>query len=213
MGSAIPKQFIEIEGKPILFYTLRKFEACDWIRDIVLIISPVFESQLRDWIKKWGFTKIKSLVPGGKERQDSVYNGLKALSSNTEIVLIHDAVRPFVSQNKIKELISTTDEKKAAILAVPTKNTVKEVRHGVVQQTVNRDVLWQVQTPQGFHKSIIVDAYEKAMKNPVLVTDDAMFVESLGRPVYIVQGEELNFKITSPEDLDFAKFLINTRKA
>lgn len=212
MGTAVPKQFLEIEGKPILFYTLRKFEVCEQIQDIVLIISPDFEMQLNAWIQKWGFKKIKSLVPGGQERQDSVYNGLKALSAKTDIVLIHDAVRPFISLEKINELLTKTIEKGAAILAVPTKNTVKEVQNGIVQRTVNRELLWQVQTPQGFHYSLILNAYEEAMKDSVLVTDDAMFVEALGHDVYIVTGEELNFKITSPEDLAYAEFLIKTGK-
>ncbi len=212
MGTAVPKQFLEIGGKPILFYTLEKFENCEGICDIILIINPDFESQLKHWIKEWGFSKIKSLVHGGKERQDSVYNGLKALSQKSEIVLIHDAVRPFVSAEKIMEVINLANETGAAILAVPTKNTVKEVNNGVVRKTVNREVLWQVQTPQAFHKSIILEAYERAMKNPVLVTDDAMLVEVMEKHVYVVHGEELNFKITSPEDLDFAQYLIKSGK-
>ncbi len=212
MGQKIPKQFLEIDGKPILFYTLEKFEMCDSVNEIILIVPEPFLQDTEKDVESWAFKKVRQIVAGGKERQDSVQNGLNVLSSETNIVLIHDGVRPFVRTQKIKSIIEATKEHGAAILAVPSKNTIKKVEDGWVRSTLDRNVLWQVQTPQGFKKDILLNAFDNARQKGVYGTDDAMLVEASGHPVKVVEGDEQNIKITCPNDLLMANTWIKAEK-
>jgi len=208
IGGVVPKQFLEIQRKPLLIITLEKFEQCPEIHRVVLVVPPDHIETARAMSERWGMNKVDKVVAGGKERQDSVANGLGELPEECEIVIVHDGVRPFVSISKIQEVIAVAREKGAAILAVPVKDTVKRGRNGCVDKTLERDSLWAAQTPQGFRTDWLKTAYEKARRDGYSATDDAALVERCGYRVTIVQGEESNIKITSPEDLAWAEFRI-----
>jgi 2-C-methyl-D-erythritol 4-phosphate cytidylyltransferase len=208
----VPKQFIEIGGKPVLAHTLESFEKCDKVDEILLVVSE-------DWltycsaeiVDKYGFMKIKKVISGGERRQDSVYRGLLAIPNNTSIVVIHDGVRPLVRASKITETIKMCQECKAVILAVPIKETVKRIEDGSVHTTLNRDRLWIAQTPQTFDYKILLDAFEKAKSDGFIGTDDASLVERLGIDVKIIEGDYDNIKITTPEDLILAEEYLKKR--
>ncbi|TFG94663.1 MAG: 2-C-methyl-D-erythritol 4-phosphate cytidylyltransferase, partial [Calditrichales bacterium] len=155
-----------------------------------------------------GFKEKFSIVIGGKERQDSVYNGLQALPSQSEIVVVHDGVRPFVSPHLLLQSIQTASEFGACVAAVPVKDTIKRVAEGRVIETVPREELWQIQTPQTFRFSILKDAHEKARKSTYYSTDESSLVEWAGYPVRIVQGDYFNIKLTTMEDLLFSRMLL-----
>ena len=209
MGENIPKQFLKIQNKPIFVYTLEKFDSCALINEIVLVVRIEDVDVVKQLVKKWGIKKVTRVVAGGEERQDSVLNGLKALSEEIDVVVVHDAVRPFVSIKKIEEVVKIALEKDAAILAIPIKDTIKRGRDGYVEATLNRKLLWAVQTPQVFKVDLIKKAFEKAKEDGIYATDDSSLVERLGHPVYIVEGEEKNIKITSPEDLLIAETFVD----
>lgn len=209
MGGKLPKQFQSLNGKPVLGHTLQKFEACELVNDVILLTAP-------DWlayaagevVDRFNIKKVRKLVEGGKTRQDSVFQGLNALESEVDVVLVHDAVRPFVSQTKLIEIINAGYEFGAAILAVPPRDTVKVAHNDQVERTLDRTQLWCAQTPQAFKTEIVRTAYEKAFDAGLYMTDDAALVEFAGHPVRIVPGEEHNIKITVPSDLLFAEMLV-----
>ena len=208
MGQEIPKQFIAIQGKPIFIYTLEKLDSCPAVDDVVLVVSSDYENAIKKTITEWSIRKVSRIVAGGKERQDSVCRGLQNLATDVGIVAIHDSVRPFVSVDKIQEVIESARDRGAAILAVPVKDTVKKADNRWVEETLDREKLWAIQTPQAFRREWIEAGYEKATQEGFIGTDDAMLVERLGHHVYIVGGEEKNIKITSPEDLLWAEQII-----
>ncbi len=209
-----PKQFLEIAGKPMVEQTISIFEKADCIDEIILVISP----EEIEKAKKFKFKKIKKIVAGGKERQDSVNNGLKELPDDCEIVAIHDGARPFVSVDIIEESVREAKKEGAIVVGVPVKDTIKQlqtsnIKHQnkselQIEKTLNRKSLWRAQTPQVFKKEIIVKAYQ-AGYNRYQVTDDAMLVEKLGIPVKMAMGSYQNIKITTPEDLKLAKGIIS----
>lgn len=206
IGGALPKQFQPVGGKPILSYTLKKFEDCSRIQDVVLVTAPEWKSYAaQEIVDRFDFRIVKKIVAGGQERQDSVFAGLKALDGSPEIVVIHDAVRPFVSLGKIEEVIEASEEHGAAILAVPPKDTIKTEKDGFVDKTLDRNFLWSVQTPQVFKYDLIMKAYKKAFEDGIYQTDDSALVERVGAKVKIVEGEHDNIKITTPADLQFAE--------
>lgn len=201
IGQKTPKQFLKIRGKPVFVYILEKFDRCTLIDEVILVVPANDVGQVEKVVSEWGILKVNQVVAGGAERQDSVQRGLEVISKETEFVVVHDAVRPFVSVEKIEEVIETAIDQGAAILAVPVKDTVKKGVRRWVEETLNRDVLWYVQTPQVFRADWIREGYKKAYQEGCYVTDDATLVERLGHPIRIVEGEERNMKITSPEDL------------
>jgi 2-C-methyl-D-erythritol 4-phosphate cytidylyltransferase len=162
-------------------------------------------------VDKFDLDKVKKLVCGGKKRQDSVYLGLKACPGNTSVVAIHDAVRPLVTVEKISESIRMCEEKKAVVLAVPPKDTVKRGEGGWVISTLDRDKLWLTQTPQVFEYGLILDAYQKAEEDGFAGTDDSILVERLGYEVAILQGDYENIKITTAEDLAVAEMILGRK--
>ena len=208
MGGVAPKQFLEIQGKPLLIFTLDKFERCLEIHRVILVVPQDHIETARAMTERWGMNKVDKVIAGGAERQDSVANGLRELPEECEIVIVHDGVRPFVSISKIQEVVAAAREKGAAILAVPGKDTAKRGRDRCVEETLERDSLWAVQTPQGFRTDWIKTAYERARQDGYSGTDDAALLERCGYRVTIVEGEERNVKITSPEDLAWAEFWV-----
>ena len=207
----LPKQFLMLKDKPILAHTVDKFEKCELIDEIILIVPEGYlEYCSQKVVDKYGFKKVRKVVCGGKERQDSVYSGLKACPNNTPIVVIHDGVRPLISPDKISESVKICQEKKSAgvVLAVPVKETVKRVEQSNIITTLDREKLWLTQTPQTFEYKLILDAHEKAKENDFMGTDDSALVERLGYEVTILEGDYRNIKITTKEDLQVAeKFL------
>lgn len=202
MKMGINKQFIKLEGKEIIAYTIEKFYNNSNIEDIVVVVkedeSEFFKKEILD---KYNFKNIK-IAYGGKERQDSVYNGLKSLDKKCDIVLIHDGARPFVSDKIIDNCIEEVKEHKAIVVGVPVKDTIKVIDNDKnIVDTPNRSVLWAVQTPQTFDYNILIDAYKDAFKSGFYGTDDAMLVERIGYKVKMVEGSYNNIKITTKEDL------------
>ncbi len=214
MNAGIHKQLIEIEGKPILIHTLEKFQNCDCIDAIIIATAPEIFIEVENLVKKFGINKVVEVTIGGNERQDSVYNALQMMVyHHTEIVVVHDAVRPFITCEKICEVISACKETGAAILAVKPKETVKlDSGNGFVEKTLDRNSLWLVQTPQAFYYTILQQAYKKAYADSFYGTDDASLVERLGVKVKIVEGLYENIKITTPEDIEFAKMFLKESK-
>lgn len=210
MKRDINKQFIKLDGKEIIAYTIEKFYKSEDIDDIVIVIKENEEKYfIENIINKYGFDNIK-LAYGGKERQDSVYNGIKKLNRNCEIVLIHDGARPFVNEDIIKNSIEEAKENNAVVVGVPVKDTIKVVdSDGNIVDTPNRSLLWSVQTPQSFRYEIITRAYEYAYSNDYYGTDDAMLVEHIGYNVKMIEGSYDNIKITTEEDLHFGIQILN----
>lgn len=210
MGADLNKQYLKLDGKEILAHTIEKFQQCDQIDEIIIVtaIDEIEYCRKHIW-QAYGFTKIKNIVAGGRERQDSVYNGLLEVSKQSQIVLIHDGARPLIRSKQIEESIETASQVGGCVVGVPVKDTIKICDHNqVVRQTPSRDTLWLVQTPQTFKYDLIMKAYKAGIEKNLLVTDDSMMVEALGYPVKIIQGRYDNIKITTPEDLIVAKGML-----
>jgi 2-C-methyl-D-erythritol 4-phosphate cytidylyltransferase len=213
MKAGLSKQFLPIEGKPVLYYTLSVFESSPFINEIVVVLSREDRKLAEERIfSRFSFKKISSLVDGGSERKDSVYNGLKAVQQDTDFVIIHDGCRPFVTDGMIKDSLSAAKETGGAIVAVPLRDTLKKEKQGYIEKTVSREGLWQAQTPQTFRYQLLLQAYQSALKNKLSVTDDAMLLEQMGLPVSMVPGSLFNIKITLPEDLVLAEMILKHRK-
>ena len=203
MGPAGPKQFIEVNGKPILAYALSTFNSCADVNDIILTAPAGYESTTSGIARAYGIDKVSGVITGGGSRQETVYNALRA-ARGADIILIHDAARPFVTKDEISRTIKTAEIYGACVLGVPVKDTIKICDSGgFVISTPPRDALWQIQTPQAFSRDIIIDAHESARSGGYTGTDDAELVEKSGRPVRIIMGNYANIKITTMEDLLF----------
>lgn len=212
MNMGINKQFIKLEGKEIIAYTIEKFHNNSNIEDIVVVVkedeSEFFKKEILD---KYNFKNVK-IAYGGKERQDSVYNGLKLLDEKCDVVLIHDGARPFVSDKIIDKSIEEAKEHKAIVVGVPVKDTIKVIDNDKnIVDTPNRSVLWAVQTPQTFDYNILIDAYKDAFKNKFYGTDDAMLVERIGYKVKMLEGSYNNIKITTQEDLNIGSQILRVQ--
>ena len=208
MESDRAKQMIELGGVPLLLHTLRRFEKCESVHEVVLVLQPDLTSEALAAISRDGLTKIKRVVAGGAERQDSVYRGLQVMDpGRTEIVVVHDAARPFVRPREIDAVIDRARSTGAALMALPAVDTIKQIKTARVQRTLDRSRLYHAQTPQAFRYGIIRDAYEKARAAGFAATDDSQLVERLGHRVSIVEGSPLNIKITRPFDLKIAELI------
>lgn len=208
------KQFYSLGGKPILIHTLDKFETCPLIRSILLVVDPEdMDYCLKEISEKYKFKKVSQIVPGGKQRQESVKNGIDVLPKDTEIVAIHDGVRPFVTKTMIEDSVRSAIRYGAVILAIPVKDTMKMSNpDGTVLKTLNRESLWQAQTPQTFHVNVIKEAYQRAAEDGFTGTDDASLVERYGGRVHILPGSYSNIKITTPEDLLLANLFLKMNR-
>ena len=209
MGGTVPKQFLELNGKPILYYTLKTLQDCGIISELILVVpEKEYDNACTDWLGKPEI--VTKVVVGGEKRQDSVYNGFCELSPQTEIVLVHDGVRPFLSHQMIQESVDAAREYGAAITAIPVNDTIKRVDNsGLVSQTVDREGLWRVQTPQVFRYELLQEAFKKANSEKFYGTDEGTLIEHLGKPVKVVEGSEQNIKITRPEDLRLSEIFIS----
>lgn len=205
MNSNVPKQFIKVNDKPIVCYTIDKFENCNYIDEIIIVTNKEYIDYFKNSIiNDYNYKKISAVIEGGKERLNSVYNGINYIEYNEDsIVLIHDGVRPFIDEKDIINIIEETKMYNACILGVKVKDTVKICKDGFIQTTPNRENIWLAQTPQAFKYNIIKEAYEYAFNNNLFVTDDASVVENFGFKVKIIEGNYSNIKITTKEDLKF----------
>lgn len=209
MNSEIAKQFLNLKGRPVIYYSIKAFEDSD-VDDIVLVVgNGQIEYYKNNIISKYGFHKVKHIIEGGRERYDSVFQALQCIGQ-TDYVLIHDGARPFITITLIESLISAVKEYKACIIGTPVKETIKIVdQDGYINATPNRDTLWAAQTPQAFDYGLIRQAYELFYKDRGIVssvTDDAMVYELfLNKPVKMLFGDYNNIKLTTPEDLSAAE--------
>ncbi|MCA0993650.1 2-C-methyl-D-erythritol 4-phosphate cytidylyltransferase [Pseudalkalibacillus hwajinpoensis] len=211
MNAGKNKQFIMLEGKPIIVHTMSVFQSDPHCEEIVLAINEREHDDFRSLIEEYGLTKVSHVVTGGRERQQSVYEGLKALQGE-KIVLIHDGARPFFSHEVANKVALAAANYDGAIVAVPVKDTVKQVDQLQVKRTIDRSSLWAVQTPQAFRLSVIKDVHQWAEENDVIGTDDASLVEMNGQAVHVIEGDYWNVKLTTPEDLIFARAILREKK-
>jgi 2-C-methyl-D-erythritol 4-phosphate cytidylyltransferase len=208
IGASVPKQFLEIQGKPLLHHTLTVFASCKLIDYVVLVMPQADVDEMgEDWLNKYDI--VREVVVGGEQRQDSVYNGFNSLEEGTDIVVVHDGVRPFTTPQMITATVEAAQQHGAAITAIPVSDTVKQAADGFVKQTVSRDGLWRVQTPQAFQCRLLQQAFKKAKKDSYYGTDEGSLIEYLGERVRIVPGSELNIKITRKEDLVLGESLLS----
>lgn len=214
MGGGKPKQFLELSGRPILAHTLCALSQSALIDDFFVVVPEDFIPSAREIVsnRNWYTGEVPvRILPGGAERQNSVHNALLRLPAECDLVMIHDGVRPFASARLIRAVLEGARETGASIAAVPATDTVKRALGGKVAETLSREEIWLVQTPQVFRKDIILGAYEKAVASGWIGTDDASFVERIGIPVSVVQGERTNIKVTAPEDLEWARWFLSNR--
>ena len=209
MGATISKQFLMLNGKPILVHTLERFQACEMVQEIIVATQRSSLPLIEEIKQKYSLTKLKSPVEGGERRQDSIAKALQCVDERAEIVSVHDAVRPFVHLKEITQSIETAKFYGSSIVAVRAKDTMKQAStDGRVEKTLNRSSLWSVQTPQTFQKKILLDAYRFAEKNNLTATDDSFLVEQTGVSPIIVEGSYENIKVTTPDDLLLAELLV-----
>lgn len=212
MGTKVQKQYLEILGYPVLYYSLRAFQDSSNIQEIILVTGiDEIESCQREFVERYGFTKVSHVIAGGKERYDSVYNGLQHVSDGMDYVFIHDGARPMVNEEIIQKGLISVMEHQATVAGVPSKDTVKIVDEETFAiDTPDRRTIWNVQTPQIFDVDLVKEAYEKMMKLPhEHVTDDAMVVETfMNHKVKIYESSYENIKITTQEDLKIATLFL-----
>jgi 2-C-methyl-D-erythritol 4-phosphate cytidylyltransferase len=217
MGGASSKQFMDLDGTPILARTLGVFNRMEKINRIVLVVpQDEIEFAKTAIVDRYHLSRVWQVLSGGQERQDSVRNGIFALgpqAASDDIVVIHDAVRPFVTEELILKSVDECRRYGAVTLGVPVKDTVKQVdAEGVVGRTVDRTVFWLTQTPQTFRRSIISEAYGRAYEEGFCGTDDASLVERIGVNVRMIFGSYENIKITTQEDMEYGEFILRKRK-
>lgn len=207
MGAAMKKQYLPLAGVPILVRSLQTLAACRTVARIVVVASAEDGDFVRAMLEEHQVPKIGAVVSGGRERQDSVRNGLRALLPETEVVSVHDAARPLVTVEEVEEVLTAARESGAATLGVPVKDTIKRVAHGSVAETLDRSQLFAVHTPQAFRRDWLEEAHARSLEQGGHGTDDASLVEWAGYPVRMITGRYTNLKITTPEDLVIAEAL------
>ena len=207
MGATTSKQLLSLNGETILFRTLKVFQESKEVDVIIISARGEDIASINKIIDANKLSKVISVVRGGQQRQDSVWNGLQALrESNIDVMLVHDAVRPFINHEMISSVANAAIEHGAAVVAVRPKDTIKvSAGNGFATTTLDRENSWIVQTPQAFEFKLLSTAFEKAMRDGFYGTDDASLVERLGEKIKIVEGNYSNIKITTPEDLAFAE--------
>ena len=219
MGAGAPKQFLELEGVPILVLTLRRIAACPLVTSIIVATRPDEISRLEGLVQKEKFTQPIRVVKGGDSRQESVGEALKVVPADTDLILVHDAVRPFVTVDQITRVIEEARRCQAAILGVPAMDTVKEVKRAslpedvaLITATVPRERVVLAQTPQVFDAKLLKEAFAQAVAEGINASDEAGLIEKLGHDVHVVLGAERNIKITKPSDMDLARFYLQSEQ-
>ncbi len=213
MGAEVPKAFLSLLGEPILLRALRPFEACADVHRVLVVVPEELCSRAEEMLGSASVTKLEAVIAGGPERTHSVFRALRAIPHDVaDIILVHDGVRPFVTPEEIARVIARARTSGAAILAVPLAETVKEVEDERIVSTLDRRRLYLAQTPQAFRATLLREAYERAMREGIVATDDAALVERCGWPVFIVAGSARNLKITWPEDLFMAEALLRAQE-
>lgn len=210
MGGSTPKQYLELGGRPIICHTLDSFKRASSIKSVVIVVEPGREEAFtKDIIEAYGYPREWKVVGGGSVRQESVANGLREIPDDCDVVVIHDGVRPFVYPAVIEESVRLALQEGACIVATPVKETIKSVdANGLVDFTVDRSVLWGAKTPQSFKRDVIDEAMKKAAEDNFFGTDEASLVERTGHKVKVIEGDDRNIKITTPEDLIIAESLM-----
>jgi len=213
MGGTIPKQFLQIGGREILARTLEVFETCVAIDDVWVVVADEQCTSCQSTIvERYGFRKIRGVIAGGATRQESVWRGLQQVKDAVTLVVVHDGVRPLVTELLLQQTLEHASRYGAAIAAVPLKDTLKRVSAtGTVEATVARERLWRVQTPQAFRHALLHRAFQHAWQRGLQATDEAGLIEALGYPVQIVPSYEHNIKITTPDDLIFCEMFLRER--
>jgi 2-C-methyl-D-erythritol 4-phosphate cytidylyltransferase len=217
MQQDTPKTYLRLAGKPILIHTLEVFEKVPEVHEVLVVVHPEdLEFCQGEVVDPYPLKKVLRLIPGGKERQDSVYNAMKFLKKEgdeLDVILVHDGVRPLVEPARVGQVIASARRHGGAILGVPCQDTLKRVNSKrEVVATVDRQKLWQVQTPQAFRAALLWRAYQEAMERGFYATDEAALVEALGEIVMVVPGTPLNLKITTPDDLKMAEAILASRQ-
>jgi 2-C-methyl-D-erythritol 4-phosphate cytidylyltransferase len=214
MGQDVNKQYIKLEDKEVLAITINAFHKVDSVDEIIVVTcEDEIEFCNENIIKRYNFNKVKKLVAGGLERQMSVYNGLLSCNHETEVVLIHDGARPFVTEKMIMDSIEGARNFGACTVAIPVKDTIKIVDEAnTIINTLKRNELFSIQTPQAFRFDLILKGHREAIKNKVFVTDDTALIEAMGKEVKIVMGSYFNIKLTTIEDLVFARAILSYDK-
>jgi 2-C-methyl-D-erythritol 4-phosphate cytidylyltransferase len=219
MGADKPKQFIELDGVPLVIFTLRRLAACSAVTDFFISTRADDVVSLQDKVARAGLGRPARVIHGGDTRQQSVANALAQVDPSTEIVLVHDAVRPFITAEQTARVIAEARLRGAAILAIPAIDTVKEVKRAslpedvaLITATIPRERLVLAQTPQAFSFPLLREAFKKAQEDGVTGSDESVLVERLGHEVYAVLGSERNLKITRPLDLEVAHFFLEQER-
>jgi 2-C-methyl-D-erythritol 4-phosphate cytidylyltransferase len=220
MGAETPKQFLELDGVPIVTLSLRRIASCELVTEIIVATRGDEVARLEERIAGEKFKQKVRVVRGGDSRQDSVARALEQVSSDTEIVLVHDAVRPFVTKEQIARVIEEARQCHAAILGIPAMDTVKEVKRAslpedvaLITATIPRERVVLAQTPQVFATKLLKEAFARAQADGVTASDEAGLVERIGHDVHVVLGSERNIKITKPADMELAKFYLERERA
>jgi len=219
MGTDQPKQFLELDGVPLIIFTLRRLAACAAITDFLVATRTDDVMSLQDKVARAALGRSAHVIHGGDTRQQSVANALAQVDPATEIVIVHDAVRPFVTLHQIERVIAEARGRGAAILGIPAIDTVKEVKRAslpedvaLISATIPRERIVLAQTPQAFSYALLRDAFRKAERDGVTASDEAALVERLGRDVFVVLGSERNLKITRPADMELARFYLEQER-
>ncbi|MFZ5966821.1 MAG: 2-C-methyl-D-erythritol 4-phosphate cytidylyltransferase [Bacillota bacterium] len=213
MGSNVNKQYIKLLDKPVLVHTLQVFEKSNRIHEIVLVVQESERAYCqKEIVEAWKLKKVSQVVSGGRERQESVWKGVDAVSSDCDIVVVHDGARPFVTVRNIEDSIVTAELYGAVGVGVPVKDTIKMVdTNQMIKQTPDRKELWAIHTPQTFDRILLKKAHQKAAQEGFIGTDDTVLVERLGISVKMIEGSYENIKITTPEDLYFGEAILRKR--
>ena len=213
MGGAVRKQFRSLGGLPLLVHSLRVFQSSPVINAVILAVPEADLEYCRsEIVESHGFTKVARVVAGGRERQDSVRHALAAVDGRIRFVVIHDAVRPFVTDTMVAQVVEAAASDGAAIVALPMRDTVKHVgADRLIERTIDRKPLWLAQTPQAFRRDWLEEAHRKAQAEGLAATDDAYLLEWMGHPVRVIEGSGENIKVTRPEDLIIAEAILASR--
>jgi len=209
-GSSLKKPFVDLEGIPLLIHVLKRLETVESIEEVIPVLRGEDIEKGLELIETYKLRKVKRIAPGGRERQDSVYNAL-CLIENEGLVLIHDGVRPLIVPQLIEKILSEfgEDDIDGVVLGIPVKETLKEVQdNSFVLSTVRRERFWTIQTPQLFRLNVLKEAYDRAYKDGFYATDDAALVERIGGRVKVIMGDPFNIKVTTPEDMEMVKYLL-----